>query len=205
MLGLPKATEISQQLPKKAIFAKFGLKPAQREHFDDDISRMLIVNAISPTTIPTLRKGSEVECIYVVEVMLKKPDYDPKNLLLLCELIPQRMVFALRYADQLQLAISHTKLITGRWQNQEAVSLQLQGIDLDEVWGNLVIAIGEIGIEDDHSLEEQIAIDEAKRKLLKEIEQLEKKARNEKQPRKKLELFEELRDKQREFLKSFQR
>lgn len=205
MLGLPKATEISQQLPKKTIFAKFGLKPAQREHFDDDISRMLIVNAISPTTIPTLRKGSEVECIYVVEVMLKKPDYDPKNLLLLCGLIPQRMVFALRYADQLQLAISHTKLITGRWQNQEAVSLQLQGIDLDEVWDNLVIAIGEIGIEDDHSLEEQIAIDEAKRKLLKEIEQLEKKARNEKQPRKKLELFEELRDKQREFLKSFQK
>lgn len=205
MLGLPKATEISQQLPKKTIFAKFGLKPAQREHFDDDISRMLIVNAISPTTIPTLRKGSEVECIYVVEVMLKKPDYDPKNLLLLCGLISQRMVFALRYADQLQLAISHTKLITGRWQNQEAVSLQLQGIDLDEVWDNLVIAIGEIGIEDDHSLEEQIAIDEAKRNLLKEIEQLEKKARNEKQPRKKLELFEELRDKQREFLKSFQK
>lgn len=205
MLGLPKATEISQQLPKKTIFAKFGLKPAQREHFDDDISRMLIVNAISPTTIPTLRKGSEVECIYVVEVMLKKPDYDPKNLLLLCGLIPQRMVFALRYADQLQLAISHTKLIMGRWQNLEAVSLQLQGIDLDEVWDNLVIAIGEIGIEDDHSLEEQIAIDEAKRKLLKEIEQLEKKARNEKQPRKKLELFEELRNKRREFLKSFQK
>lgn len=205
MLGLPQATEISQQLPKKTIFAKFGLKPAQREHFDDDISRMLIVNAISPTTIPTLRKGSEVECIYVVEVMLKKPDYDPKNLLLLCGLIPQRMVFALRYADQLQLAISHTKLIMGRWQNQEAVSLQLQGIDLDEVWDNLVIAIGEIGIEGDRSLEEQIAIDEAKRKLLKEIEQLEKKARNEKQPRKKLKLFEELRDKQREFLKSFQK
>ena len=103
------------------------------------------------------------------------------------------------------MAISHTKLITGRWQNQEAVSLQLQGIDLDEVWGNLVIAIGEIGIEDDHSLEEQIAIDEAKRKLLKEIEQLEKKARNEKQPRKKLELFEELRNKRREFFKSFQK
>lgn len=205
MIGLPKATEISQQLPKKTIFAKFGLKPAQREHFDDDISRMLIVNAISPTTIPTLRKGSEVECIYVVEVMLKKPDYDPKNLLLLCKHIPQQMVFAMHYDDQLQLAICHNKLISSRWQNQESVSLHLQGIDLDEVWDNLVIAIGEISIEDDHSLEEQIAIDEAKRNLLKEIEQLEKKARSEKQPRKKLELFEELRDKQREFLKSFQK
>lgn len=192
MLGLPKATEISQQLPKKTIFAKFGLKPAQREHFDDDISRMLIVNAISPTTIPTLRKGSEVECIYVVEVMLKKPDYDPKNIILLNKLIPQKMIFALHYEDYVQLAIFHTKLICSQWQTTATVDLDLQGLDLDKVWENLVMTIGNIVLEDDHTLKEQINNNEAKAKLLKQIEQLEKKARNEKQQRKKLELFEEI-------------
>lgn len=192
MLGLPQATEISQQLPKKAIFAKFGLKPAQREHFDDDISRMLIVNAISPTTIPTLRKGSEVECIYVVEVMLKKPDYDPKNIILLNKLIPQKMIFALHYEDYVQLAIFHTKLICSQWQTMATVDLDLQGLDLDKVWENLVMTIGNIVLEDDRTLKEQINNNEAKAKLLKQIEQLEKKARNEKQQRKKLELFEEI-------------
>lgn len=192
MLGLPSATEISQALPKKAIFDKFDVKSAQKEHFDKDISRMIIVNAISPTTIPTLQRGNEVECIYLVEVMLKRQDYDPKNLLLLSKLIPQRIVFVLHYGELLQLAIYHTKLISSGWQNAQLVTLHLQGLDLDEVWENLVIHIGDIVVEDHHTLNEQIIIDDNRIKLLKEIELLEKKARNEKQPRKKLEMFEEL-------------
>ena len=40
MLGLPKTTEIAKQLPKKAIYSKFELKPALRDHFDADISRI---------------------------------------------------------------------------------------------------------------------------------------------------------------------
>lgn len=192
MLGLPKTTEISKPLPKTAIFAKFELKPKQREHFDEDISRMQLVNAISLTTIPALRKGKEVDCIYVVDIILKKTDYDPKNIVLLNKLIPQKMLFALHYEDSVQLAIFHTKLICSRWQAIDTVDLDLQGLDLDKVWENLVMTIGNIVLEDDHTLKEQIDNDEAKAKLRKEIERLEKKARNEKQQRKKLELFEEI-------------
>ena len=185
MLGLPKTTEISKPLPKTAIFAKFELKPKQREHFDEDISRMQLVNAIS-----ALQKGKEVECIYVVDIILKKTDYDPKNIVLLNKLIPQKMLFALHYEDAVQLAIFHTKLICSHWQTAATVDLDLQGLDLDKVWENLVMTIGNIVLEDDHTLKEQIDNDEARAKLQKEIEQLEKKARNEKQQRKKLELFE---------------
>ena len=42
------------------------------------------------------------------------------------------------------------------------------------------------------TIEEQISIDGEKQKVIKQIETLEKKARLEKQPRRKLELFEEL-------------
>lgn len=192
MLGLPKTTEISKPLPKTAIFAKFELKPKQREHFDADISRMQLVNAISPTTIPALRKGKEVECIYVVDVVLKRANYDPKNIILLNKLIPQKMLFALHYEGLVQLAIFHTKLICSQWQATATVDLDLQGLDLDKVWENLVMTIGNIVLKDDHTLKEQIDNDEAKAKLQKEIELLEKKARNEKQQRKKLELFEEI-------------
>ena len=59
MLGLPIATEINKQLPKKAIYAKFDLKPAQRDHFDEDVAKLAIVNIISPTTIPALPNGWE--------------------------------------------------------------------------------------------------------------------------------------------------
>lgn len=52
--------------------------------------------------------------------------------------------------------------------------------------------LGDITIEEGNSLDEQITVNEAKAKLEKQIEDLEKKARSEKQPRKRLEYFEQL-------------
>lgn len=192
MLGLPASTEINKQVPKKAIFAKFELKPAQRDHFDEDVAKLTLVNAISPTTIPALSKGEQIECIYVMAVTLKKKEYDPKNILLLSKLIPQKILFALKYEDYVQLAINHTKLICGDWQPEQDYSITLQGLNLDKVWESLVVSIGGITVEAGSTLEQQIQVDDTRAKILKQIEQLEAKARNEKQPRKKLGYFEEL-------------
>ena len=199
MLGLPVSTEISKQLPKKAIYAKFDLKPTQRDHFDADISKLTIVNAISTITIPALQKGETVECIYVVDVTLKRPNYDPKNIQLLSKLIPQKIVFAMRYEDRIQLAVYHTKLITGIWANSEDYQITLKGLNLDKIWENIITDLGDITIEEGNSLDEQIAVDAAKSKLEKQIADLEKKARNEKQPRKKLEHYEHLKQLKSEF------
>ena len=192
MLGLPIATEINKQLPKKAIYAKFELKPAQRDHFDEDVAKLAIVNIISPTTIPALPKGEQIECIYIIDVSLKKQDYDHKNIQLLSKLIPQKMVFALRYENSIQLAINHTKLICSGWMDASDAILTLQGLNLDRVWENIVISIGDIEVEEGCTLEEQIQVDDTKAKILKQIDLLEAKARNEKQPRKKLEYFNQL-------------
>ena len=64
----------------------------------------------------------------------------------------------------------------------------------DAVWEGLVKMVGTIEVEDSHTLEEQIHYDEARAKLLKRIEDLEAKSRNEKQTRRRLEMFEELQD-----------
>ena len=200
MLGLPIATEISKALPKKAIFAKFELKPAQRDHFDEDVAKLAIVNIISPTTIPALLKGEQIECIYIIDVLLKKQDYDPKNIQLLNKLVPQKMVFALRYEDSIQLAINHTKLICSDWMAAADATLTLTGLNLDRVWENIAICIGDIEVEDGRTLEEQIQVDDVKAKILKQIDMLETKARNEKQPRKKLEYFEEIRKLKKDYI-----
>jgi len=192
MLGLPKSTEINQQLPKKAIFQKFELKPVQRDHFDADISRLTLVNAISQNKLPALQKGETIETIYVVDVALKRPNYDPKNIQLLSKLIPQKMLFALHYKDEIQLAIYHTKLICGSWVPADAYELELVGTTTDLVWENLVKTIGGIEVADGNTLAEQIAINDAREKLRLQILSLEVKARQEKQPRKKLEMFNEL-------------
>lgn len=192
MYGLPISTERKRQLPKKAIYAKFDLKPAQRESFDADIARIDIVAVVSPATIPALSEGAEVKEFYVLNVQMKRKEYDTKNIWLLAHQIAQHMVFALRYEEQVQFAIFHTKLFTTAWQPVEQATLSLSGLSLDIVWENIVKEIGQIKITDDHTLVEQIADDEQRAKLLAQITTLERKIANEKQPRRKREYFEQI-------------
>lgn len=60
MLGLPKSTEMSKQLPKKAIYAKFQMNTAAKEKIDTDISRITIVNEITPNKV-NIPAGDEVK------------------------------------------------------------------------------------------------------------------------------------------------
>lgn len=191
MYGLPQSTIIKKQLPKKAIFAKFDLKPSQREGFDADIARIDIVAVVNPTTVPAVGDGSEVKEFYVLAIQLKRKEYDSKNIALLTKLIPRNIVFALHYEEEVQFAIYHTKLITSNWQflTPNLSFLTIQGLDLDVVWENIVKSIGNIKVEDGNTLKEQIREDDERAKILKQIEQLEKKCRTEKQPRRKLELY----------------
>lgn len=193
MLGFPLSTEINKPLPKTVVFAKFALTAKQREHFDADISRMTLVNVVSPHTVPALAEGGEVKSFYVLSVQLKRKDYDAKNITLLARLIPQNILFILQCNDEYQLAVFQERLFVSAWSNLcETIPLPLQGLDLDKVWVNLVTHIGDFSLQGENTLKAQIQQDEAKAKLQKQIEVLEKKCRAERQPRRKQELFEEL-------------
>lgn len=194
MYGLPQSTECKKQLPKKAIFAKFDLKPPQRESFDADIARIDIVAAVSPRTVPAIAEGEEVKEFYVLSVQLKRKEYDPKNIALLTKLIPQRMVLALHYGDEVQFAIHHTKLITSAWKDtiHNSEFIILEGLSLDTVCENIVKSIGQIDVESGSTLTEQIAANDQRTKLLAQIATLERKMASEKQPRRKREYFEQI-------------
>jgi hypothetical protein len=192
MYGLPHNSELKKQLPKKAIYAKFELKPAQRDGFDADVSRIDIVAVISPTTVPAFASGENIKEFYVLDVQLKKKDYDEKNIAMLSKLIPQNILFSLQYEDETQLAIYHTKLIKSDWKSTTDTDIRLSGLNLDTVWENIIKDIGEIHVREGKTLTEQIQEDERLRVLKRQIEELERKCRTEKQPRRRLELYEKL-------------
>lgn len=194
MYGLPLSTGRKQQLPKKAIYAKFGLKPSQREGFDADIARMDIVAVVSPATVPAFESGEDVKELYVLAIQMKRKDYDTKNILLLTRLIPQKIVFALQYENQTRFAVFHTKLIMSAWQLTEEATLPLSGLNLDTVWENIVKDIGQIEVVGENTLAGQIADNDRKAKLLAQIATLERKMANEKQPRRKREYFEQIKE-----------
>ena len=191
MFGLPENSIVGKQLPKTAIYAKFGMTTAERERFDADVSRIVIANVVDTRH---LNQGKEVKSIYVFSVQLKRKEYDSKNIATLAKLIEQKIVFALTFEEHTQLATYCTRLVTADWQPTEDVTIPLSGLNLDSVWGNIVATIGSITIVGNNTITEQIVADDVHAKLLRQIEQLEHKARIEKQPRKKLELFLKLKE-----------
>ena len=193
MLNLPKSTELHKPLPKAQIYRKFQLTNAQQTKFDEHISRIDIVNEISSRTIPAIQEGEKVKSIYVLSVILKTKDFDSKNIERIAKLIPQNLVFALQFEEEIQLAVFCEKLFTTEWMLETKAAIELSGLNFDDVWENIIKKIEGGEWNNDLTLEENIEIKEKQEKLQKEIDKLEKLARKESQPKKKFELVSQKR------------
>ena len=191
MLGLPKETEMSKQLPKKAIYTKFQMNTAEKAKIDADISRITIVNEIAPNKV-NIPDGEDVKSFFVLLVSLKKKEYDEKTIATLSKLIPQNILFVLEYENESRLAIYHIKVMQTEWKPTENQQIELHGLNLDTVWENIVKSL-ECGVwNEELSLDENLALHEQQEKLQKQITKLEKQARTERQPKKKFELHQKI-------------
>lgn len=192
VFGLPKSTEINKQLPKKAIFEKFKPNPADKKLFDEQINRISIIGEISPQTV-NVSPGDEVKAIYVLLITMKTKACDKKNTALLSKLIDQKMLFALKYENEVQFAAYRTgRVLISESKPFDSWELKLNGLDIDRIWDNLIATIMGISLTKGKVLDETIIKNEEQEKLMKQIAVLEKKAMNERQPRRKWELADEL-------------
>ena len=191
MLGLPKSTELNKPLPKTAIYTKFQMNAAEKAKIDADISRIVIVNEVSAAKL-NLAPGESVQAFFVLQVTLKHRAFSEKTLITLSKLIPQNMVLLLECDGQAKLAIYHTKLLQTPWRDPADLTLAIKGLTMDAVWENVIVQVGNIRLQTGNTLDQQIAIDEQRAKLEKEIARLEKLAWAEKQPKKKFELVQRI-------------
>lgn len=191
MLGLPKSTEMNKMLPKKAIYAKFQMNNTTKEKVDADISRITIVNEISAARV-SLAEGETVKAFFVINVALKRREFSETTIAMVSKLIPQNILMVLSFEEEAKLAVYRTKLLQTQWMPKDEATVQLKGLDLDAVWENIIIQIGGIQMQQGNTLDQQIALDEKRAKLQKEIARLEKLARAEKQPKKKFELVQQI-------------
>lgn len=187
MLGLPKATELNKKLPKTAVYAKFQMDTAEKAKIDADISRITIVNEVSASKV-NIAPGEKVQAFFVLQVVLKRREFNERTLIVLSKLIPQNMVLLLEYDGLAKLAVYHTKLLQTPWKDPDSLSLAVEGLTMDAVWENVIVQIGGIQVQEGNTLDQQIAQDEQKAKLEKEIVRLQKQLWAEKQPKKKFEL-----------------
>lgn len=192
MFGLPKTTEINKQLPKKAIFEKFKPNAADRKLFDEQINRLSIVAEISPQTA-SIAADEEVAAIYIILVLMKTVECDKKNIILLSKMINQNMLFALHYEDTVKFATYRAdRVVMSDSRFMDDWEFKLQGLNLRSTWDALTADISGIEPADGKSLDEMIIQNENIKRLEKKIAILEKKARNERQPRRKWDLAQEI-------------
>lgn len=193
MFDLPKTSEIRKPLHKKLIYEKYAAKLSgnKKDKFDTDISRMIITNEISEASV-NIKATEEISAIFVLQVELKRKEYDDKNIIMISKLFGQKLLIVLHYENAYQLAIYETRLLKSNWKNEEKISLKLNGLDLGCVWDNFVTQVSGIDVQDGNTLEEQINVEAEKEKLRKQINDLELKARKEVQSKKKFEMVQRL-------------
>ena len=203
MIGLPKTTIVDKRIPKEKFYGKLDVSVEFKRAFINQVKSITWRYKIAPTTM-NLAPGKQVSEIEVFEVQLKADVLDEAVLRLIDQGIPYHILFLLEYDGKIQAWIAYKEIVNGKvtiksnayyqteWMARESLPLKLDGMDLDAVWENLVTQVGGIVIEDGNSLVEQIADNVQKAKLEKEIARLEKMARNEKQPKKKFEIVQQI-------------
>lgn len=191
MLGLSRRTEVNKRINKTVIYEKFQLDPKQKEAFDADVSFIYIANEISEYSVG-VAPGDDTFSIHILRVIMKSKNYNDSSIIRLFKLIGNKVILALEYEDEVQIAAFHIKLFKTEWQPIDEATISLNGLNLDSIYVNLITQIGGFEIEEGHILDEQIASDEQKAKLEREITRLERMARNEKQPKKKFELVSQV-------------
>ncbi len=203
MLGLPSSTQIRRVISRKMVFDHFGaeLSAERRKKIEAEIARMTLVNEVSPFSV-NLAEGEAVKNFFVLDVALKTREFDAQNIACVARLFGQRRVLVLEAEGQARLAVWQGRLILGPWAEPSSLTLPLRGLNLDKVWENIAAQLANVRVGEGQTLDEALERAARREKLQREIARLEKRARAERQPKKKFELAEKIR-KQRNILEEF--
>lgn len=192
MLDFPTSTKINRFIPKETFADKLDLTPRLKESLKDNIKKFTITNELSPRSV-NIEKGETVLAIFVMEVLLKVRDIDFKIIETVAKQNKNKILFVLRYENNARLAIFHGKLYCSEWKDADSLNCDIIGLNMDEVWENLVEQIAIVRDTPDLPMpdipiDERLNRQEERQKLQRHLDRLEKHARNERQPKKKFEL-----------------
>ena len=200
MFDFPKSTEFNKRIPKQKFYENIDVSPALKKVFVEQIKLIHWRNKLAESTL-NIAPGQAVTEIEVIEIKLTQPQLDEAVLRQMDKEIPYHILFVLTYGNKVQAwtgdkeaaesgnnAFKVNKYYHTEWMLEDELILDIEGLNMDAVWDNFIIQVGGVELEQGNELAEQIELDDRKVQLAKDIEKLEKQARNEKQPNKKFQL-----------------
>ena len=211
MLGLPKSTEFNRFIPKqkfyKNLYTHTSISSKTKNYFVKQIKSITWENKIDPTTM-NISKGSFVEEIEVFRVELYDYEIDDSVLYIIDENIPYHILFVFEYNNKRKYSLSYKeisresetinihKIFQSDWISEEEDLLKFSGISLDNMYENLLnrISDNELDKFSGDTLKERVLNNIEYETIPKQVNNLSKKMRNEKQFNRQVELNSELKE-----------
>ena len=186
-MELPKSTVYGRIIAKDKLYEHGGANEDLQRTVARQIGRVRWANIIATRTMNLVQDEGITE-IELIEIELRVPfgELDRRILPLIVKAVPYSLVFKMIGANSVDYVV-----IYGGKVYQSNIPPKIIGNGLNIVWDNIVRQIAGFPLNDT-PLDDIIDATEHRSKLTKQIESLERKARSERQPRRKLEYAEEV-------------
>lgn len=189
MFDLPKDCYVNKFLPKKLFYEKVGVSSGVKDEFVNLVDRITWLYKLSPDTIG-IPKTDNVEEIQIFQIDVKEKKVPMSVIKTITKGVQYKILFLIKYNDDFCYSIKvEDNIYLSEW--NEKIKLEFSAINLEVVYENIVKSIIK---EDNNSkkFDEIIEDKNNKNDLLKRINQLKQKIKNEKQFNRKIELNVEL-------------
>lgn len=213
MIALPKTTEFNRRIPKQKFYENMDISPTLKKVFVEYVKIIYWKNKIAVSTT-NLAAGKDVTELEVFEIRLNSPITDDNLLRQIDRQIPYHILFILEYENKYQAWIGYKEAamsgnnafkVSGyyhtEWLEEDKLTLNMEGLNLDAVYENYVRQIAGDRLERENSgerLKESIERDEKRQQLQKQIDVLTARIRKEKQLNKQMEMNSQLKELKKE-------
>lgn len=155
MIEFPSTTAVDRILPKDKFIEHLDLTASLKKKLTTDVEHFRIINKFADSTLnfnalpvadeeevsESDRPNTLVKEILLLQINLKKPDFDHKLIESIAKQNPHALVFLLRCEKYARLAVYYQRFYICKWQNFEDISLELRGKSVSELWRSFVSQI----------------------------------------------------------------
>lgn len=203
ILHFPSTTIYGRRIPKETFCKQSGKPKEMREWLAGEVESIVFAYKLTAGTI-NVSKGTAVTEIDVFVVAMKGDTYTAQRLELIDSLLPRHNIFIVIHGGCTDAVAFYKEQQGEKWTKgrMEVLTdidltlspLRIEGMTMDDVYTNLLRTISNTVATSLAEYKQERAQSDERQKLEKQIAALTNKMRKAVEPRRKLELFNEIRE-----------